>query len=332
MSSRRLEGFLRVGAPAASWGASARSAGRGPRGHRGRVRKGGGGLVPEWRGDVRAARCVAVVEVCATWRAGGQERAAARLGTPGQAATTLREAARQARQPRPGFPVAEYLDVVENQGNGLAHGGQRCRQPGHDIGCDGDARRGQSVEHPRVDQLDAIKRGGDVGQQDRRIVVSVVDRDPAHLAPHCARPTGPATSSCRSWGSDDADAWRGLRPKQPIHQRGPEHNPGRAGGGRNFDSTSGNDGLGAEPSSGAWCERAILVQPLYNGITHCGRCATACRCDTLTRARPRVVAPGQVGGGCPLPHPSPPMTAYGSGQGMMLGTGVVRARILEERA
>ena len=126
------------------------------------------------------------------------------------------------------FPVAEYLHVVENRATGRLHGGQRGRQPGHDSGRDGDTRRGQSVEHSRVDQLDAVKRGGDVGQQDRRIVVAVVDRDPVHPAPLTRGPLGQQRRLAVAGGSDDADAWRSLRPKQPIHQRGPEHNP-RAG-------------------------------------------------------------------------------------------------------
>jgi hypothetical protein len=111
------------------------------------------------------------------------------------------------------LPVAEYLHVVENQGHGLAHGGQRGRQPRHDGGRDGGARRGQSVEHPRVDELDTVKRGGDVGQQDRRIVVAVVDRNPAHPAPLALGPLGQQRGLAVAGGSDDADDWRGMRPK-----------------------------------------------------------------------------------------------------------------------
>jgi hypothetical protein len=86
--------------------------------------------------------------------------------------------------------VREHLHMVEDQGDRLGHGRQRGGEPGQDAGRDGDARRGEGLEDLRAERLDPVKRRGDVGQQDRGVVVAPVDRDPSGAAALALGPLG----------------------------------------------------------------------------------------------------------------------------------------------
>ena len=84
-------------------------------------------------------------------------------------------------------------------------------QPGHD-------RRGHQrpagpgAEHVRVDRLDPIQRGGKVGQQHRRVVVVVVDRDPGHPPLVSLSPLGQQGRLAVAGRGDHTDQpWRGRR-------------------------------------------------------------------------------------------------------------------------
>ena len=55
---------------------------------------------------------------------------------------------------------------------------QRLDEARNDDIRDARARGGERIEDPRVDRLDPVQAMGDRGNQERRVVVPVVERDP----------------------------------------------------------------------------------------------------------------------------------------------------------
>jgi hypothetical protein len=123
-----------------------------------------------------------------------------------------------------GLLVAEQFDMVKDQGHWLGHGRHRGRQPGHRV-HDRGARPGQPANDSGVDRLDPIQGDGQVGQQQRRIIVALVDSDPGHRARLAFGPLGQQGRLAVPGGRDRTDHRHRIRGEQPIHQQGPEHDP-----------------------------------------------------------------------------------------------------------
>jgi hypothetical protein len=74
-----------------------------------------------------------------------------RGGVHREAGTSCDPAGRpmQVRRPRQGIPAVQQFHVVQDHGNRLGHLRDRRRQPRYHGGEDGDAGRGQGLEHSR---------------------------------------------------------------------------------------------------------------------------------------------------------------------------------------
>jgi hypothetical protein len=108
--------------------------------------------------------------------------------------------------------------VVDDERHGLVHGGDGGHQERRDR--DGGAGRGQRPEHARIDGLDPVERGGDVGEQDDRVVVPVVGRDPAGPGLVVLGPLGEDRRLSVAGRRDDRDDRRAAVGDEPAEQRG----------------------------------------------------------------------------------------------------------------
>jgi hypothetical protein len=73
-----------------------------------------------------------------------------------------------------------------------------------------------------------VQRDRKVGQQDDRVVVAPVDRDPGDSATRALGPLAQQGGLAVAGRGDHTDERRGMRDEQPVDQRGPGHDP-RAG-------------------------------------------------------------------------------------------------------
>ena len=148
-------------------------------------------------------------------------------GAPGgqQQLRPCREPHRQLGHRIKALEVVQQFQMVQDHGNRRGHLGYRGRQPRDDGGQDGGARGGQGLEDCRVDRLDPVQRGRDIAQQDDRVVVALVDRDPGDPAPLPRRPLGEQRGLAIAGRGDHTDERRGLGGEQLLDQRGPGHEP-----------------------------------------------------------------------------------------------------------
>ena len=123
--------------------------------------------------------------------------------------------------------VGDRLGVVENQRHWLAHRRDRGCQQRDDR--DRRAGEGQRSQHRGCDRLDPVQGRREVGQQNGRIIVAVVGRDPGD--PRLPA-LGPLRQQCRlavAGRRDNGDHSRCFDGVQPVDQRGPGHDPRPAG-------------------------------------------------------------------------------------------------------
>ena len=117
----------------------------------------------------------------------------------------------------------DLLQVVDDEGHRLVHGLDRGRQQRGDR--DGGGGRTQAAEHGRSEGLDAIEGGGEVRQQDRRVVVVLVDRDPSDPGSVPLGPLGQERRLAVAGRGDHGQDHRCLGGGEPVHQRGPCDDP-----------------------------------------------------------------------------------------------------------
>jgi hypothetical protein len=102
-----------------------------------------------------------------------------RLGPPGQHQPRPgRHVIGQHRQRIPAFGVVQQVHVIEHQHHPRAHRHERRPQPRHHRASHRATRGSQCVEHRLADRFDGVERFGDIGEQDLRVVVPLVDRHP----------------------------------------------------------------------------------------------------------------------------------------------------------
>lgn len=124
--------------------------------------------------------------------------------------------------------LSEYVvDLPEHRAaaGGVCEGDVRTRHL--EQGLDGG---GERPEDRRVHPLDAVDCHGDVGQQDRGIVVAIVGR-------HLSDPRPPALGPLREHGrlavarrGDDGQQRRSVGGRQPVDEGGAGHDPGTGRG------------------------------------------------------------------------------------------------------
>jgi hypothetical protein len=127
--------------------------------------------------------------------------------------------------------VVEQLEVVQDQRDRRGHRRDGGREPREHGAQHRDAGRGQGLEHSRVDRLHPVQRDRDIAQQDHRVVVAPVDRDPGDPIPLPRGPLGQDRGLAIAGRGDHTDERRGLRVEQLLDQLGPGHDP-RPGPGR----------------------------------------------------------------------------------------------------
>ena len=127
--------------------------------------------------------------------------------------------------------VVEQLDMVQDQRDRLGHRRDGGREPREHGAQHRDAGRCQRLEHSRVDRLHPVQRDRDIAQQDHRVVVAPVDRDPGDPIPLPRGPLGQDRGLAIAGRGDHTDEGRGLRVEQPLDQLGPGYDP-RPGPGR----------------------------------------------------------------------------------------------------
>ena len=86
----------------------------------------------------------------------------------------------------PPLPGAQEVCAVEDDEQRILRGGQRAGEPRHGLLPDGLAVTLQRRDDGRLERLDPVERRRHVAQQDGRIVVAPIDRDP-HVRPLVAR-------------------------------------------------------------------------------------------------------------------------------------------------
>ena len=84
----------------------------------------------------------------------------------------------QHRQRGPAFPIVQHVHIVQDQRHRRGHRRQRRAEPRHHRAGHRAARGGQRVEYPLANRLDRVQRFGDIGEQDLRVVVPLVQRHP----------------------------------------------------------------------------------------------------------------------------------------------------------
>ncbi len=100
----------------------------------------------------------------------------------------------------------------------------------------------QGLEHPRVELRNAVERGRDIGKQNDRIVVLLVDVDPRERS---RRPHGPLASSVVFPSPDRRTERRSEHGVPPRHRSAlARYSPDATCGGSSFDSSSSNAGAG----------------------------------------------------------------------------------------
>jgi hypothetical protein len=78
--------------------------------------------------------------------------------------------------------------------------------------------RREQAKESFVERLDPVDRGADVLQEDERVVVALVDRNPGNAAVLCRGPLGEERRLAVAGTRDDADDARRLSSK-PVHER-----------------------------------------------------------------------------------------------------------------
>ena len=139
-----------------------------------------------------------------------------------------------------GLLVAEQLDMVKDQATGWV------------MAAIAAASRGtmSTIEAPGPGSPRTIRgsigstrsrRRLQVGQQQRRIIVALVDSDPGHRARLAFGPLGQQGRLAIAGRGDHADHRHPSRGEQPIHQQGPGHGPRAGPAAGAADSTNSND-------------------------------------------------------------------------------------------
>ena len=137
----------------------------------------------------------------------------------------------------------QRVHVVQEQHHGRGHRGERGSEPGDDQAGHRAHRGSKRIKHPSVDRLDRIERFRDIGEQDLRIVVPVIDRHPRKrlavaLGPLRQQRRLPVSRRC-----DHRNDRTRLAAPQPFDQRqtmdssGPHHADGGS-----FDARRSNTG------------------------------------------------------------------------------------------
>ena len=121
------------------------------------------------------------------------------------------------------LPALQQFHVIQDHGHRLGHRRNSGRQPRYHRGEGRGAREGQGLEHVRVDWLDPVQRDRNVGQQDHRVVVGPIDRDPGDPAPFPLGPLGQQSGLAVAGRGHHAHERGGLGGKQVLDHRGPGH-------------------------------------------------------------------------------------------------------------
>jgi hypothetical protein len=123
--------------------------------------------------------------------------------------------------------LGHRLQVVHDQRHRLVHGGDGRHEQRRDR--QGRVGRPQRPEHARVERLDPVERGGEVGEQHDRVVVAVVGRHPARPRPVELGPLGQERGLAVAGRRHHRDHGRRAVGHQPPEQRGARHDarPGR---------------------------------------------------------------------------------------------------------
>ena len=101
--------------------------------------------------------------------------------------------------------VVEHVDVVEDEDRRSRHRVERFHQPVDRRRDHRHADRRQGVEDRRVDRSDAIERSSDRGQEDGRVVVVLIERDPGERPAILRRPLRQECGLPVSRGGNDRD-------------------------------------------------------------------------------------------------------------------------------
>ncbi len=117
--------------------------------------------------------------------------------------------------------VVEHVHVVEDEDRRSRHRVEHFPQPVDRRGDHRHADRRKRVEDRRVDRSDAIERSSDRGQEDRRVVVAFIEREPGERPAILRRPLRQECGLPVSRGSHDRDQRDGPRRLEPSHQLRP---------------------------------------------------------------------------------------------------------------
>ena len=150
-----------------------------------------------------------------------------RLGPPGQHQPgAVRHMIGQHRHRGPALLGVQQVHVIQHQHNRHGHRRERRPQPGHHRARHRTARGGQHVEHPAADRLDGIERRCDVGEQDLRVVVPLVDRDPGEGRTRVLGPLRQQRRLAVARRGDHRDDPARVPVRQPVKQRRTAYGPG----------------------------------------------------------------------------------------------------------
>ena len=120
--------------------------------------------------------------------------------------------------------VRDRLGVVEDQRDGLVHRGDRRRQA-NDVG-DARSGRGRRAADHRLERLDAIQRGREIGEEDGGVVVASVRREPCDARLLVFGPLGEQGRLPVARRRDHGEHRAARRCDEPLDDRGPADDAG----------------------------------------------------------------------------------------------------------
>ena len=118
---------------------------------------------------------------------------------------------------------AQQLGIVEHHEDRLGHSRNRRDQP-DDVG-NADSSSRDRAEHFRLDALHPIERDCEVREEDGRVVVSIVDRQPRHSPRPQPRELRQQRRLAIPGWRDHRDQWDRIGPRQRIEKRTPGDHP-----------------------------------------------------------------------------------------------------------